>query len=138
MTIHHRGFVPPWLLLARHTVLSPGPRLSGKPSKGEKWCDVPYQRNGENWRFFSSAQSAISRRFKHRARSEPFNLPCVASMGFGWLVAPNRAPLFIGATPASRELQVARSAPARGERDISFQWDARGYDGLQVHNRASH
>src|SRR5262249_14015192 len=77
------------------------------------------QRNGENWRFLSSAQSAISRRFKHRARSETFNLPCVASIGSGWLVAPNRGPFFIGATPASCELQVARSASVRGERDIS-------------------
>ena len=30
-------------MLTRHTVLSPGPRLAGKPSKGEKWCDVPSQ-----------------------------------------------------------------------------------------------
>jgi hypothetical protein len=35
------------------------------------------------------------------------------------------------------ELQVSRSALARGERDISLQWDVRAYDGLQVHNRPS-
>src|SRR6516165_8794875 len=77
---------------------------------------VPSERNGVNWRFFSTAQSAISRRFKHRARSESINLPCVTSVGSGWLVAPNRAPFFIGATHASCELQVASSALARGER----------------------
>ena len=87
------------------TVLSPGPRLAGKPSKGEKWCHVRSQRNGENWRFFSSAQSAISRRFKHRTRSESFNLPCVASAGCGWRAAPYRAPFFIGATQASCEFR---------------------------------
>ena len=95
-------------------------------------------RNGENWRFFSSARSVISRLFKHHAGSETYDLPCVASVGSGWLVASDRAPFFTGATPASCELQVARSVLARGETDIALQWDARAYDGLQVHNRASH
>jgi hypothetical protein len=58
-------------------------------------------------------------------------------VGSGWLVAPNRAPFFIGATPASCELRVARSALARGETEISLQGDARAYDGLQVHNRVA-
>jgi hypothetical protein len=51
--------------------------------------------------FFRVPEAAVSRAFKHRARSEPFKLPCVAFMGSGWLVAPYRAPFFIGATPAS-------------------------------------
>ena len=78
---------------------------------------VPSGRNGESWRFFSGAQSAISRRFKHRARSETFNLPCVASVGSGWLVAPNRAPFLIGATPASCE---SRGRPWRAGRQTSL------------------
>jgi hypothetical protein len=82
---------------------------------------VPSRRNGENWRFFSSAQSAISPRFKHRARSKCLNLPCVTSVVSGWLVAPDRAPFLIGATPASCESRVATSALARGETDICLQ-----------------
>jgi hypothetical protein len=136
--VRSSGEGPPRLRLASLTVLSLGPRLAGKPSKGEKWCYGRSRRNGKNWRFFSGAQTAVSRLFRHRARSELSNLPCVASMGSGWLVAPYRAPFFIGAPPASSELQAARSALARGETDISLQWDVRGHVGLQVHNRASH
>ena len=81
---------------------------------------VQSQRNGENWRFSSSAQSAISRRFKHRARSKTFNLPCVASVGSDWLVAPNRAPFFIRATHASCELRGRPHRPWRTGRPTSL------------------
>jgi hypothetical protein len=96
-------------------------------------CSVP-----EKWRKLALFVECPKRHFSAiQSPRQIGNLQSAVSCVRGVWMAGGAEPGAIFHRGDTSELRVARSAPARGETDISLQWDARGYDGLQVHNRAS-
>jgi hypothetical protein len=92
----------------------------------------------EKWRKLALFFRCPKRHFSPLQTPRPIgNLQSAVRCVRGVWLAGGAEPAAIFHWGDTSELRVARSALARGETDIALQWDARGYDGLQVHNRAS-
>ena len=99
---HYGGIAPPWLLLARHTVLSPGPRLAGTPSKGQNGVTFRSREMAKTGAFCRVPKIDKAFRIGKPMRKASWTMRFVAGWGergpgcgdrqrsFGWLTAFGR------------------------------------------------